>query len=128
MRISMVALVALVALASCNDEGTVLPEPPAAKVFQIHLQGGFSHTPVSVTVDHQSVFADTVTSNLSLSLAAIIPVQVNQGTHTLNVTVPDTISQDTTFTIADTLYIGVNYSSTSRRLDFRFQGERFYYR
>jgi len=124
----MLALASLVAIASCNDDGTVQPGPPAAEMFQVHLQNGFSHTPVSVAVDHQSVFADTVSTNLSLALAAVIPVQVNQGTHTLSVTVPDTISKDTTFTIADTLYIAVSYSSTSRSLDFRFQRNRFYYR
>ncbi|HTY01960.1 MAG TPA: hypothetical protein VMG09_18175 [Bacteroidota bacterium] len=90
MRISIITLVLLVAFAGCPDDGTVGPEAPAANVFQVHLQNGFSHTPVSVTVDHRPVFADTVSTSFILALAAVFPVQITQGTHTLSVAIPDT--------------------------------------
>jgi hypothetical protein len=58
---------------------------------------------VKVSVDDSQVFADTVTTGSVLAFAAIIPVKVTKGTHGLNVTVPNSASKDTTFTIADTL-------------------------
>jgi hypothetical protein len=97
-------------------------------VVQIHLQSGFSHTPVRVSVDFSQVFADTVTTGLVLAVAAIIPVQVVNGPHLLNVTVADSIAKGTTSTIADTLHIGVNYNATSSRISYAFQRQPFYYR
>jgi hypothetical protein len=63
-----------------------------------------------------------------VAVAAIIPVQVHKGTHLLNVTVPNSVSKDTTFTIADTLYIGVNNDATTPRITYHFRRLPFYYR
>lgn len=111
---------------SCNnDVGPVNQE--FADLFQIHLQNGFSNTPVKVRVDYSQVFFDTVSTGYVLSVAAIIPVKIRKGTHFLSVTAGSTTS-NTTFTIADTLYIGVNYSSTNSRITYRFQQYPFGYR
>jgi hypothetical protein len=113
---------------ACKDEGTAPSQAPLAKLFEIHLQTGFSHSPVSVTIDRAQLFHDTVTTLSVLSLGAIVPAQVAQGTHRLNVTILGTSSRDTTFTISDTLFVGVNYSATSNTIGYTFQRNRFYYR
>jgi hypothetical protein len=75
---------------------------------------------VKVAIDNSQVFADAVTTGSILAFAAIVPVQVFKGTHLLNVTVADSVSKDTTFTIADTLYIGVNYDAPIQRITYHF--------
>jgi hypothetical protein len=112
---------------ACNSS-TEAPPPGLADVCAIHLQSGFFHTPVRVSVDFSRVFEDTVATGLVLAVAAIIPVQVFNGPHLLNVTVAGSVSKDTTFTIADTLYIGVNYDATTSRIAYSFRRMPFYYR
>jgi hypothetical protein len=110
------------------ETSTEAPPQTLADVCQIHLQSGFSNTPVKVSVDFSQVFSDTVTTGSILAFAAIIPVQVSIGTHFLNVTVANSVSKDTAFTIADTLYIGVNYDATIPGITYHFQRWPFYYR
>ena len=128
MRSSMCFAVSLMVICGCADTGTVEPEPPLAQAFAIHLQSGYAHTPVIVSIDHARVFQDTVSTGYVLGFAAIIPVNVTQGTHTLTVTVPDTVSKDTSFTIVDTLFVAVQYSSSAHSLEYLFQRNPFYYR
>jgi hypothetical protein len=92
------------------------------------LQAWFSDTPVKVAVDHSQVFADILTTHFILAFAAIIPVQVFNGTHFLSLTVAEAVSKDTTFTIADTLYIGVNSDATTPRITYHFQRWPFHCR
>jgi hypothetical protein len=123
----LLALGLLAVQSGCNSS-TEAPPATIAQVCQIHLQSGFSHTPVRVSIDFSQVFSDTVTSGIIAPVAAIIPVQVYNGTHLLNVTVPNSVSKDTMFTIADSLYIGVNYDATTPRITYHFQRLPFYYR
>lgn len=99
-----------------------------ANLFQIHLQGGFSNTPVKVNVDYSQTFNDTVTTGSIIAVAAIIPVDIYKGTHLLKVTIADSITKDTTFTINDTLYIGVNYSPSTSNITYNFRHTPFPYR
>jgi hypothetical protein len=127
VQIALLSLSVLLLQPACNSAADA-PPPALADVCQIHLQSGFYKTPVRVSVDFSQVFADTVTTSLVLAVAAMIPVQVYNGTHLLNVTVPNLVSKDTTFTIADTLYIGVNYDATTPRITYHFQRLPFHYR
>ena len=121
-------LVASVIHFACTDGGTTQPELPMAEVFEIHLQTWFSNTPVAISVDQGRVFNDTVTTGSSLAVAAIIPVHLTQGVHRLNVTVAGTVSKDTTFTISDSLFVGVGYDMNTETITYRFQRNRFPYR
>ena len=122
------SFVLLAGLLSCKDEGTTPAQAPLAKVFEIHLQAWFSHTPVLISVDQSQVFANTVSTGSILAFAAIIPLQVTQGTHKLTVSIAGTVSKDTSFTISDTLFVGVSYNSTNGTINYRFQRNPFYYR
>ena len=112
---------------ACNSPTDANP-PVLADLCQIHLLGWFTHMLVKVTVDNSQVFADTITTGSILAFAAIIPVQVSKGTHRLNVNVAETVSKDTTFTITDTLYIGVSYDETTSKIMYVFRHEPFGYR
>ena len=127
MKLYVFLFVPLVGLLSCKDQGTTQPQVLLAKVFEIHLQAWFSHTPVSISVDQGEVFAGTVSTGSILAFAAIIPVQVTQGTHKLTASIADSVSKDTTFTISDTLFVGVNFNPANGSIDYRFQRNRFYH-
>ena len=127
IHIVVLFLLVLLLQPACNKSTEVLP-PALADLCQIHLQGWFSHTPVKVIVDNSQVFSDTIATGSILAFAAIIPVQVSQGTHGLIVTAADLVSNDTTFTINDTLYIGVNYDEVTSNIRYVFQDRPFYYR
>jgi hypothetical protein len=127
IHIIVLSILVLLLQPACNKSTEVLP-PALADLCQIHLQNWFSDTPVKVVVDNSQVFSDTITTGSILAFAAIIPVQVSQGTHGLIVTVADSVSNDTAFTITDTLYIGVNYNEITSTIRFVFRDRPFYYR
>ncbi len=120
--------VLLVASTSCHDDGITESQSTPADAFAIHLQNGFSNTPVLVSVDGIRIFADTVSTGYALAVAAVIPVQVNRGPHQLSVTIPMRVSKDTLFVIEDTLYTAVHYDSASATIGYHFQRTPFYYR
>ena len=128
MKLQFCLLALLVVSVSCSHNVTTQPQLTPAKAFAIHLQSWFSHTPVVVFVDESQVFADTVSTGYAVAVAAIIPVQIDQGAHLLTVTVPNQVSKDTLFTIYDTLYAAVYYDSARASIDYHFQRNRFVYR
>jgi hypothetical protein len=128
MKRRLCMLLLIITSFSCKRGETTQPQPTPAKAFQVHLQSGFSDTPVTVSVDQTLVFADTVTTGFALAVAAIIPVEVNQGSHNLRVAIANILSKDTSFTISDSLYVGVSYDSARATINYRFQRNPFYYR
>ena len=121
---------------SCNSTTEVQPSneeesSTLAKVCQIHLQAWFSQTDVYVNVDSSRIFQGNVSTGSTLGYAAIIPVQVSKGTHTLGVFIWSSALSakptDTTFTIADTLYIGVNFDERAGKVTFIYQTTPFLY-
>ena len=109
------------------DTTTEAPSKNFASLCQIHLQVGFSQTWVGVTIDNAKVFEGEISTIGILGYAAIIPVQVSQGTHKLNVGVFNSASKDTIFTVIDSLYIGVNYDATNAKISYIFQRHPFPY-
>jgi hypothetical protein len=124
---SLIILLLLATLSTCNKSVEPVAQEPA-DLFRIDLQDGFSNTPVKIFIDNSLLFADTVTTNYVISLAAIIPAQITKGMHILRTTVDNSITKDTTFTIVDTLYIGVNYNANSLSISYHFQHSPFFYR
>ena len=109
------------------DTTTEAPHNDLAKFCQIHLQEGFSQTWVGVTIDNFKVFEGEISTISILGYAAIIPVQVSQGTHKLNVGVFNSTSKDTIFTIYDSLYIGVKFDAANAKLSYIIQRHPFPY-
>ncbi len=126
LNIAFLSSVALMLQPGCNTPNEI---PPAdiVNLCEVHLQGWFTQTPVTVSVDNSRLFAGNVSTSAILGVAAVIPVHVTKGTHALNVTVSNSISKDTTFTIADTLFIGVNYDSRTSHITYYFTRHRFIY-
>ena len=120
-------LIVLFFINSCDNNVDANEKEPADH-FQIDLQTWFSNVKVKVSVDNSIVFDDTVTTGSILAYAAIIPVDINKGTHSLKVTVDNSITKESTFSINDTLYVGVNYSAINSNITFDFQNEPFPYR
>ena len=128
MKLQICLSALLVVSVSCSHDDTTQPQLIPAKAFAIHLQSWFSNTPVIVFVDESQVFADTVSTGYAVAVAAIIPVQINQGPHLLTVTIPNRVSKDTLFSIYDTLYAAVYYDSAKATIDYHFQRNQFGYR
>lgn len=95
--------------------------------IEIHLQGWFSDTPVEVYLDNSSVFLDTVSTGSIIAVAMIIPMNISEGKHKLRVKVGDSVESEEVFEIESTLFIGVNYDSTERKILFSLQKEPFIY-
>jgi hypothetical protein len=125
---SAIVLIVLIFLFNNCNNSTEPTIQEFAKLFEIHLQGGFSNTPVKVKVDNSQLLNDTVTTGSILAYAAIIPAQINKGLHSLSITIDDSITKDTTFTINDTLYIGVNYKQSTSSINYYFRYHSFPYR
>lgn len=120
-------LIILLFINGCdNNVDTNKAEP--ADHLQVDLQTWFLNVNVKVSIDNSIVFNDTVTTGSILAYAAIIPINITKGKHSLKVTVENTITNESTFTIDDTLYVGVHYSATNSNITFDFQKEPFPYR
>jgi hypothetical protein len=128
MKHVLICCILVIVSFACKKDATTAPQAIPATVFQIHLQGWFSKTPVNVYIDQSQVFADTISTGYIIAVAAIIPVQINQGVHTLGVTIPNSVSKDTSFTISDSLYTGVNYNLEKAMISYHFQRKPFVYR
>jgi len=112
-------------LLSCN-EATQL-EPTYAEVFQVHLQSYYSQTPVEMKIDNSEVFSGTISTGAILGFAQLIPLQVMPGEHSMSVNVNHALTKDTSFSLGDTLYVGVEYDAVNSRITYLFQRERFVY-
>lgn len=124
----LILIISSVISLNCQNSTEPVQEPELADVFRIDLQGGFSLTPVQVKLDNTQIFFDTVSTGSILAFAAVIPVQIYKGTHTLSVTVDNLITKSTTFNISDSLYAGVNYNKNNSEVTIIFREEPFGYR
>lgn len=122
--ISLFIIITLVA--GCSDDVNSTNTEPTEQL-RIDLQSGYSDTQVKIFLDNYTVFDDKVSTNDVVSVAAIIPLEVNAGTHYLKVTVNNLLTKETLFTIGDALYIGVNYSSSNLNIMFNFSDSAFLY-
>jgi hypothetical protein len=77
-----------------------------AKYFRVDFQYGYHQSPTKLMLDNIIVLDDTLTTNDVLSLAQSQVIQVTEGDHHLRVQI-DTVASETTFTITDSLVIGV---------------------
>lgn len=126
LHISFVLFILAISLPACNN--STEPSPASmAKVFQIHLQSEYADTPVIVYVDSSQIFYDTVSTGQILGVAKVITEQIANGTHSLRITIPNSASKDTTFTVIDTLFIGVGYDKQLSRIQYYFTRTRFIY-
>jgi len=124
LKLSGVAAISI-ALLSCT--GATGPEPTYAKSFQVHLQAWYSQTPVEVKIDNSKVFSGTISTGAVLGVAHVIPLRIPTGEHYMSVTVANSLMKDTSFTLSDSLYVGVGYDAVNPRITFLFQRERFAY-
>ena len=122
--ISLFIIITLVA--GCSDDVNSTNTEPTEQL-RIDLQSGYSDTQVKIFLDNYTVFDDKVSTNDVVSVAAIIPLEVNAGTHYLKVTVNNLLTKETLFTIGDKLYIGVNYSPSNLNVMFNFSDSAFLY-
>ena len=67
-----------------------------------------------------------ITTGSILAFAAILPIELAKGEHSLRVTV-NAVSADTTFLLGDSLFVGVNYYSDPK-IAFTLQRNPFPYR
>ena len=124
MRLQLVFLATLVSLISCKHESTVQPQTTPANAFQVRFWSQFSKTPVFAFVDGSQVLADTLSNGFILPYAKVVSVQVNQGLHSLSISIPYHASKDTFFVIYDTLYAEVNYDPTRDSIGCFFDRSR----
>ena len=111
----------------CATNTTEAQPSNTANEFQVHLQAWYAQTPVTVAIDNVQAFADTISTGSIIGVAAIVSPKVTNGTHSLRVTIANSISKDTTFTIQDTLYISANYNSQNSQITYYFTRNRFLY-
>lgn len=110
--------------AGCELDGTA-GEPTAAHL-EVHVQTWFHDTPVRVWIDGRQVLDDEVSTGAILAYAATISTQVGAGPHHLRARV-DGIAADTTVSVDDTLYVGVDRMEDGR-IAFHAQRTPFAYR
>ncbi len=127
IRILLYSLSMILAFQLGCDNAAETGPTTLAKMCEIHLQSWFSQTRVEVFVDHARLFGDTVSSNPIVGLSKVIPVQIANGPHSLRVVVSDTVSKDSSFTIQDTLFIGVSYDQKESQIYFFYSRDRFWY-
>lgn len=123
LKLFTLLLLALYFYLSCerptNTEDEITKDRKLAEKFEIHLQHHFNDTHIYFEIDEKRVFDGTVTTNYITSLAAIIAPEILAGSHHLRVLI-DVTEADTTFTVQDTLIIGVTYDSSAAKIKYKF--------
>lgn len=117
---------ALAAFGGCSLAGE---EASAPAYLEVHLMGWFDQTPVRVELDGQVLLAGRVSTGTGFSsgYAAILPVPLEGGTHTLRIAVADAALAETTLVVPDTLYLGIHYDPATRTVGFTAQKQPFGY-
>ncbi len=116
-RFVFLPLLLLGTLAAC-DSTDPLKEP--ADLFEIHLWEMFEDDTVQLVLDGRAVFEGVVSSDPLLGLAKIVPADILEGQHRLAVFVDGVFTNDTTFSVQDTLFVGITYDPTVPRVRFYF--------
>ncbi len=76
-------------------------------IFAIDLQDGFKTDSVKVSLDHETIFSDTITSNPHTGLAKRIPLNIPKGSHRIAISMNNgNISFETTREFLDILVYG----------------------
>ena len=104
---------------SCNDSGCSLDESDFADKFELHLQHGFDQTYVHIKIDDKTIFFGEATTDNTISLAAIISVNILKGSHTIKI-YSDTMEADTSFILPDTMIIGIIRDFSTKEISFGF--------
>ena len=90
-----------------------------AENFEIHLQIHFDNIYVFIKIDDKSIFSGEVNTNYVVGLAAIISPQITKGEHNIKVYI-ENIEADTTFSVQDSLIIGITYDESVSEISFYF--------
>ncbi len=91
----------------------------AAKKFEIHLQRHFNNNHVFIRIDGKSIFSGAVTTNYVVGLAATIAPQLPAGDHQIETFIQGR-EADTTFSVQDTLIIGIIYDASLEEISYNF--------
>lgn len=79
-------------------------------MFEVHLLAHFDNTPVQIQIDGEEVFDSTASTNYILGVAEMIELDIEQGEHTISTTI-EGFQKDSTFTVADTLVVLIEYNA-----------------
>lgn len=93
----------------------------------IDLQDGFSADVVIIYVNGEEIYhKQNINTNLAISRADSIQIQVPTGTAKVDVSVPSKhLTKTVTFQVATTLYVGI--SILGGTLEVQSSNERFFY-
>jgi len=103
---------------SC-DSGCSVDENDFADKFELHLQHNFENTYVHILIDDETVFGGEVNTDARVSLAAVISLNMVKGAHKIKV-YSDGSETDTSFTVPDTMVIGIVRDFYTGKISFTF--------
>lgn len=98
----------------CSSE-----EREIADKFEIHLQHHFNDTYVYLKIDDKNIFSGKLNTDYIINLAAVITPQIENGYHTIQAYI-ESNTADTSFTLRDSLIIGITYNESPNNIAFCF--------
>lgn len=107
---------------ACNSTDSATTDP-----LHIHLQGGFDHDHVNISVDGNTVFEDTVTTNNVLGLAHSFDIEKNHGTHQIGVNVNNVVSVIDSFDLNSELWVGITYFDFTDNITIEYSNIPYMY-
>jgi hypothetical protein len=121
-RIGIISLLLfnLLMLNSCEERGGSSP-------LYLHIQSDFNGELVKIDLDGSTVFEDSVTTMQVLGLAAIDSLEMNNGSHEIQVTVNSIYTYSENFNLSNPLWLGINYSNPGNVISILYSNEAFYY-
>lgn len=116
---SIFMLFTLVSISCKKSTCPDIDDGQAAKKFEIHLQRHFNNTHVFIRIDGKSIFSGAVSTNYVVGLAATISPQLQAGEHEIETFIQG-LEADTTFSVKDTLIIGITYDESPEEISYHF--------
>jgi len=106
-QILLVAALLAHSLCACDSHGLFVPE--GKHEIRVDLQHDFANDLVVVELDGVRVFRDRVTTNPVVSVAALVPFTLSEGSHRVRVTVNWTSASSTELIAGEFPVLAVTY-------------------
>ena len=104
---------------SCSKDTCSANDKDYADLFEIHLQQNYYNSYTNIRIDGERVFSGEITTEGSISLAAVISLEIENGCHTIQANI-ETAEADTIFTIHDSLIIAIRYDESMNNITYHF--------
>jgi hypothetical protein len=123
MKKTIFFFIAIVTLVSCKEENTNTIS------LGLDVQSFFNQDNVKITIDNTEILNKQLQTNPSLGvcLDGRVSIKLREGRHVIGIMINNLGTKTETFSLINSLYIGVNYSNQTNEISLTYSDQPFGY-